>query len=68
MSLEDSDLDMSVHGSGLCSPDQALQLGTAVVLSLHRQLIKVYVISQQFVLTHLCCVDVEDLNAAPLIR
>lgn len=68
MSLEDSHLDMSVHGSGLCGPDQALQLGTTVVLSLHCQLLNVYVSGQQVVLTHLCRVDVEDLNAALFIR
>lgn len=65
---QDSDLDMSVHGSGLCSPDQALQLSTAVVLRLHGQLLDVYVSGQQLVLTHLGRVDVEDLNSSLFVR
>lgn len=59
---------MSVHGSGLCSPDQALQLGAAVVLRLPGQLLDVYVTAQQVVLTHLGRVDVEDLNSSLFIR
>ena len=68
MDKETSDLDVSVHGSGLCSPDQALQLGTAVVLRLHSQLLDVYIGGQQVVLTHPCRVDVEDLNSSLFIR
>lgn len=63
-----SDLDVSVHGCGLRSPDQALQLRTAVVFGLHRQLFDVYVGGQQVVLTHLCRVDVEDLNSSLFVR
>lgn len=68
MSPEDSDLDVSVHGRGLCGPDQALQLGTAVVLGLHRQLLNVNISGQQIILTHPRRVDLEDLNAALFIR
>ena len=68
MSLVDPDLNVPVHGGGLCGPDQTLQFGTTVVLGLHRQLLDVHVDGEQVVLTHLRCVDVEDLNAALLIR
>lgn len=63
-----SDLDVPVHGGGLCRPDQPLQLGAAVVLRLHSQLLDVDIPGQQLVLTHLRRVDAEDLNAALLIR
>lgn len=66
--VQDSDLDMSVHGSGLCSPDQALQLSTAVVLCLHGELLDADVTGQQVVLTHQGRVDVEDLNSPLFIR
>jgi len=61
-------LDVPVHGGGLCGPDQALQLGAAVVLRLRRQLLDVHVGGQQLVLAHLRRVDVEDLDAASFIR
>ncbi|KAK6329290.1 hypothetical protein J4Q44_G00012680 [Coregonus suidteri] len=62
------DLDMSVHGGGLGSSDQPLQLGSAVVLGLSGQLADVHVTSQQVELTHLSRVDVEDLDTPLLIR
>ncbi|KAK6302017.1 hypothetical protein J4Q44_G00280700 [Coregonus suidteri] len=50
-----------------CS-DQPLQLGSAVVLGLGGQLTDVHVAAQQVELTHLSCVDVEDLDTPLLIR
>lgn len=58
---------MSVHGGGLRSPDQSLQLGAAVVLGLHSELLNVYITRQQAVLSHRGRVDVEDLDSALLI-
>lgn len=63
-----SDLDVSVHGGGLRSPDQSLQLGAAVVLGLHSELLNVYITGKQAVLSHHGRVDVEDLDSALLIR
>lgn len=62
------DLDVSVHGGGLCGPDQALQLCAAEVLCLHGELVDVHVTGQKVVLTHLARVDLEDLNSALFIR
>lgn len=59
---------MSVHCSGLSSPDQPLQLCTAVVLSLARQFLDVDIWSEQVEASHLVGVDGQDLDTALLIR
>lgn len=59
---------MSVHGGGLCGPDEPLQLGAAVVLCLCGQLFDVNISSQQVKAPHLNGVDVQDLDATLLIR
>lgn len=62
------DLDVSVHGGRLRGPDQPLQLSTAVVLSLGCQLLDVHVAGEQVEASHLGGVDVQDLDAALLVR
>lgn len=62
------DLDVSVHGGGLSSPDQPLQLGTAVVLSFGCQFLDVDIGSEQVEASHLVGVDGQDLDTALLIR
>lgn len=61
-------LDVAVHGRGLGSSDQPLQLSPAEVLGLDGQLLNVHIAGQQLELAHLGRVDVEDLDAAVLIR
>ena len=61
------DLDMSVHGGGLSSPDQPLQLCSTVVLGLRRQLLDVHVKGQKIEASHLVGVDGQDLDTALLI-
>lgn len=63
-----SDLDVSVHGSRLSSPDQPLQLCTTVVLGLSCQFFDVNVRSEQVEVSHLAGVDVQNLDTALLIR
>lgn len=63
-----SDLDVSVHGGGLSSPDQSLQLSTAVVLGLCCQFLDVDVGSEQVEASHLVGVNGQDLDTALLIR
>lgn len=62
------DLDVSVHGGWLSGSDQPLQLSTAVVLSLGCQLLDVHVAGEQVEASHLGGVDVQDLDAALLVR
>lgn len=62
------DLDVSVHGGGLCRPDESFQLSAAVVLCLRSQLYDVNVYSQEVEASHLVCVDVQNLDTALFIR
>lgn len=62
-----SDLDVAVHGCGLGSSDQTLQLCTTVVLGLSGQLFDVHINGQQVELFHLLGVNVQDLETALLI-
>lgn len=63
-----TDLDVPVHGRGLGGPDQALQLGAAVVLGLSRQLGDVDVDGEQVEAAHLVGVDGQDLDSTLLVR
>ncbi len=57
-------LNEAVHGSRLGGSNQALQFSSTVVLGLSSQFFNIHITRQEVKVTHLSCVNVQDLNTA----